>query len=286
MKHWGDFVAEGIDTHGPIVVGVDPVPSHILIAFREGAASEAEVIEAYTLFVLDSLSGHARFVKFQSAFFEAHGSAGVVVLAKCIQYAKKLGYGVILDAKRGDIGSTATAYARAYLIPNGSDLEVDCITINPYLGPDTLKPFLDCCCQFGKGVFILAKTSNPGSGWLQDKIVDGATVSEHVAALVQGEYTRNRGASGLGNVGAVVGATYLEDAQRLWALMPNTILLMPGLGPQGGDAQMVARLRKAETGTILVPVSRGLTFVDDRSISKEKYRSILVERFRNLTEQV
>jgi len=286
MKHWGDFVAENIGTHGPIVVGIDPGTSHIPSVFRTVELSEAEAMENYVAFVLESLSNQARFVKFQSAFFEAYGSAGIVVLSKSIRYAKKLGFGVILDAKRGDIGSTAAAYARAYLTPDGSDLEADCITINPYLGPDTLQPFFTCCSEFGKGVFLLAKTSNPGSGWLQDKIIDHATVSEQVAALVQAEYARNRGTSGISNVGAVVGATYFEDGARLRALMPNAIFLTPGVGPQGGDIKLVARLREAKTGAVLVPVSRGLTFIDDLSISKEEYRSVLCNRFCALTNQV
>jgi hypothetical protein len=106
MKHWGDFVAENIGTHGPIVVGIDPGTSHIPSVFRTVELSEAEAMENYVAFVLESLSNQARFVKFQSAFFEAYGSAGIVVLSKSIRYAKKLGFGVILDAKRGDIGST------------------------------------------------------------------------------------------------------------------------------------------------------------------------------------
>jgi orotidine-5'-phosphate decarboxylase len=286
MKHWGDFVAENIGTHGPIAVGIDPVASHIPGVFRTAGLSETDAMESYVAFVIESLSDQSRFVKFQSAFFEAYGSAGVVALSKSIRYAKKLGFGVILDAKRGDIGSTASAYAKAYLTPDGSDLEADCLTINPFLGPDTLEPFFACCAEFGKGAFVLAKTSNPGSGWLQDKVIDEATVSDHVAALVQAEYARNRGTSGVSNVGAVVGATYLEDGMRLRALMPNAIFLIPGIGAQGGDVKLVAALRKAESGAVLVPVSRGLTFVDDLSISKEKYRSILRDRFLGLTKQM
>jgi orotidine-5'-phosphate decarboxylase len=286
MRHWGDFVAENISTHGPIVAGVDPVSSNIPSIFGVGERSEADVIEGYVAFILDALSNHARFVKFQSAFFEACGSAGIAVLARSMQRAKGLGFGIILDVKRGDIGSTAAAYARAYLTPGGSDLEADCITINPYLGPDTLQPFFACCAQYGKGVFVLAKTSNPGAGWLQDKVVDEATISDQDAALVRAEDTRRCGASGVSNVGAVVGATYAEDGLRLRALMPNAIFLVPGTGPQGGEIKLVARLQEAKTGAVLVPVSRGLTSVDDPSISKNSYCSLLRERFFHLTSQV
>jgi orotidine-5'-phosphate decarboxylase len=286
MRHWGDFVVENISTHGPIVIGIDPVSANIPSVFRSGGRSDADAMERSVAFILDALCKHARFVKFQSAFFEAGGSAGIAVLSRSIQHARKLGFGVILDAKRGDIGSTAAAYARAYLTPDGSDLEADCITVNPYLGPDTLEPFFACCSRYGKGVLVLAKTSNPGSGWLQDKMVDQATVSDHVAILVRAEDARNCGASGVSNVGAVVGATYVEDGLRLRALMPNAIFLMPGIGPQGGDIKLIARLRESNTGAVLVPVSRGLTFVEDLSISEEGYGSLLRERFCRLTSQV
>jgi len=175
--HWGDFVAEKIKMHGELVLGIDPVFEDIPVVFKYPEKSPAEVLADYVSFLLDILSDQIGLVKFQSAFFEAFGADGIKILANGIYSAKQKGIGVILDAKRGDIGSTAAAYANSYLTPknagSNSNLEVDCLTVNPFLGPDTLTPFVECSIKYGKGLFILVKTSNPGAGWLQDKVIEG-----------------------------------------------------------------------------------------------------------------
>ena len=233
-------------------------------------------------FLLDTIAGHAGLVKFQSAFFEAWGSAGVQALAKGVAQAKAHGIGVIMDAKRGDIDSTAAAYARAYLTPalagGVSDLEADCLTVNPFLGPDTLEPLMRCAREYGKGLFVLAKTSNPGSGWLQDKTIDGTRVSDRIGELVAALARETKGASGLGAVGAVVGATYPEDGKRLRALMPDSILLAPGVGAQGASIANIRALDRPGGGGVLVPVSRGITKIADRSLSAADYADLIRKR--------
>jgi len=198
--------------------------------------------------------------------------------------------GVILDAKRGDIGSTAEAYAAAYMTPSSagsqSDLEVDCLIVNPFLGPDTLEPFVNCVRKYGKGLFVLAKTSNPGAGWLQDKAIEGTRVSDRVAELIETWAYETRGNAGIGSVGAVVGATFPEDGKRLRELMPDAVILAPGLGPQGGKAEDIQCLRRPGPSGVIVPVSRGITKVDDLDISKEAYATVIRRRISNLQESL
>lgn len=282
MAHWGDLVAEQTARYGELVVGIDPVREDVPAAFGADDPRSAKWLERYVAFVFETIAGHAGIVKFQSAFFEAWGSAGVRALAGGIAQAKAHRIGVIMDAKRGDIDSTAAAYARAYLTPAAaggvSDLEADCLTINPFLGPDTLEPLMRCVREYGKGLFVLAKTSNPGSGWLQDKTVDGARVSDRVAELVAALGRDTKGKSGLSAVGAVAGATYPEDGRRLRALMPDAILLAPGVGAQGASVDNLRVLRRAGVSGLLVPVSRGITKITDRSLSLADYATLIQKR--------
>jgi orotidine-5'-phosphate decarboxylase len=282
---WADFVGEKTRERSDLVLGIDPVLSDIPDCFKERGTSTPDAVRDYVMFLLETTADQVGFVKYQSAFFEALGAAGVAVLARSIAEAKWLGHGVILDAKRGDVGGTAAAYARAYLTPASaggfSDLEVDCMTINPFLGPETLEPFVDCAKKYGKGLFILVKTSNPGAGWLQDKEIDGSRVSDRIAQLVAGWAEETVGVSGLSSIGAVIGATYPEDGRRLRAIMPNSIFLAPGLGPQGGKADSIAALRRTDGSGVLVPVQRGITKVDDLSITKDDYAAFVRQRVQD-----
>jgi orotidine-5'-phosphate decarboxylase len=275
--HWGDLVSLKVAAYGRLVLGIDPAPEHAPLALSAGAGP---FLRRYAEVLMDAAHGLVGFVKFQSAFFEAFGSEGVSELARAIAVAKELGYAVILDAKRGDIGSTAEAYARAYLSPahaGGTDLEVDCLTVNPFLGPETMEPFVARARDFGKGLFVLVKTSNPDSGWLQDQRLNGVSVSELLAELVAGWAEATIGISGIGAVGAVVGATYPEDASRLRRLMPRSTFLSPGLGSQGGDARALASLA-TKTGPVLVSASRGIARVEDRDMPLEAYEALVRNR--------
>jgi len=280
-RSWLDLVEANVATHGEIVLGVDPVLSDVPVAFEQ-AGPGTDWLPRYLDFVLQAAKGEVGFVKFQSAFFEAHGLAGLNALAAAMKQARTAGMGVILDAKRGDIGSTAAAYARAYLTPpeagGSGDFEADCLTVNPMLGPDTLEPFLDCVRRHGKGLFVLCRTSNPGAGWLQDRMTGNRYISERLADLITSIGRDPGQSSRLSPVGAVIGATAATEGRRLRQRLPNAIILAPGLGPQGGDAAAIGALRGGRSGDLLVPVSRGLLRADDRLISLDDYGRLILAR--------
>ncbi len=281
---WVEIVKANVQAHGEIVVGIDPYLPDIPAAFeqRDGGL---DWLPRYLDFVLDVTIGEVGFVKFQSAYFEAYGLAGLSALSVAMKRARKAGLGVILDAKRGDIGSTAAAYARAYLTPidtgGSGDFEADCLTVNPMMGPDTLEPFVDCVRRYRKGLFILCRTSNPGAGWLQDRLTGNRFISDRFADLVATigkDCQRDRD---LGPIGAVIGATVAQEARRLRGLLPNSIILAPGLGPQGGDPATLCALRGGQPGDLLVPISRGLLRVEDRTLSLDEYRLRIMERLQH-----
>jgi orotidine-5'-phosphate decarboxylase len=204
--------------------------------------------------------------------------------------AKAAGLGVILDAKRGDIGATAAAYARAYLTPaeegGSGDFEADCLTVNPLMGPDTLEPFAESARRYGKGLFVLCRTSNPGAGWLQDRMAGNRLVSDRVADLIGGLGRDDGDPEGLNPIGAVIGATVPHEGRRLRTLLPRSIILAPGLGAQGGDPSSIHALRGTRRGDLLVPVSRGLTRIDDRAISPDDYRELISRRITEFKEHL
>src|SRR3954447_21841351 len=175
---WIELVERNVAKFGDLVAGIDPSLADI----PEFFGHDGQWIERFVDFMIESIEGRVGFVKFQSAYFEACGLAGLAALAAGIRKARAAGIGVILDAKRGDIGATASAYARAYLTPasagGSGDFEADCLTVNPLMGPDTLEPFVECPNRFGKGLFVLCRTSNPGAGWLQDKMTGNRPVSD------------------------------------------------------------------------------------------------------------
>ena len=201
----------------------------------------SEVIEAFLCAVLDRLDGRVAIVKPQIAFFEALGWRGLRALERVIERARERGLLVLLDAKRGDIGSTAEGYARAYLEP-ASPLAVDAITVNPYPGLDTLEPFATRAAQHGNGFFVLVKTSNPGSGDVQDRDTGGEPVYEVLArSLAELAAPLEGPATGFSSLGVVVGATHPEQAQRVRAAIPNALFLVPGYGAQGASAKDAVR---------------------------------------------
>ncbi|MFT3810865.1 MAG: orotidine-5'-phosphate decarboxylase [Micropepsaceae bacterium] len=186
-RSWVDIVEGNVARHGDLVLGIDPSLADLPDFFAQDAAGW---IGAYVDVLLDAAEGRVGFVKFQSAYFEACGLQGLTALSSGMKRARAAGMGVILDAKRGDIGATAAAYARAYLTPEAEggsgDFEADCLTINPLMGPDTLTPFVECANRHGKGLFVLCRTSNPGAGWLQDRMAGNRLVSDRLADLIAG----------------------------------------------------------------------------------------------------
>ena len=232
-----DELCEAIDRAGsPGCVGLDPVVSRLPRAVRDGAKTEADAIERFCVEVLESVVGVAGVVKPQSACFERYGSAGYAALEQTVSHAKKLGFVVILDAKRGDIGSSADHYAAG-----AASMGADWITVSPYMGPSTIEPFLDARL----GVFALCRTSNPDSDRLQTLDAGGSTVAMHTASMLAEMGAGRIGAHGLSDLGAVVGATKSgADGLALRQRMPDQFMLVPGVGAQGGTAEEVRPLAR------------------------------------------
>lgn len=284
-KTWASIIVANVLSYGEIVVGIDPYLPDVPLAFEQSNGG-TDWLPRYLDFVLNVTIGEVGFVKFQSAYFEAYGLAGLTALSLAMKRARAAGMGVILDAKRGDIGSTAAAYARAYLTPvsggGSGDFEADCLTVNPMMGPDTLEPFLDCVDSFGKGLFVLCRTSNPGAGWLQDRMTGNRFISDRLADLITAIGSGRAQDSCLSPVGAVIGTTAPQEGKRLRQLLPNAVILAPGLGPQGGDPAALNALRGSRPGDLLVPVSRGLLRTEDRSIPLSDYEALIRQRLAQL----
>lgn len=226
-----DHLVSAIDKHGSAAcVGIDPVYSKLPEPFQ--GLPEWDAIGRFSYDVLDAIQGLVPAVKPQSACFERYGSSGYGVLEGVISKARKLGFVVILDAKRGDIGSSAQHYAQG-----AADMGAHFITVSPYMGPSTIEPFLDA----GLGVFALARTSNPDSDEVQlNELADGRRVVHAISGMISKMGSAHRGTSGLSALGAVVGATKAADEMgALRELMPNQMFLVPGVGAQGGTVEDV-----------------------------------------------
>jgi orotidine-5'-phosphate decarboxylase len=225
----------------PLCVGLDPHLDRIPPLFRAGSMSPsapetARAVRDFFLALLDRLQGRVAIVKPQIAFFEQLGSPGIAALEAVLARARERDLLVLMDAKRGDIGSTAAAYRRAYLDP-GSPLSSDALTVNPYLGLDTLEPFAKGAFENGRGLFVLVRTSNPGAGALQDLEVKGAPLFEEVARLLAPMAEELRAPeTGWSSLGVVVGATWPAQSIAVRDALPHSIFLVPGYGAQGGSA--------------------------------------------------
>ena len=238
----------------PTVAGLDPKPEYVPAHIRkecydkygETLEGAAEAIYRFNCGLMDALKDIVPAVKPQSAYYERLGWRGMEVLERTIRYAKEQGLYVIADIKRGDIGSTAEAYSDGWLGKTKvgeqmlSVFDADCVTLNGYMGADSVNPFLKTCKEMDKCAFILAKTSNPGSGELQNVSAgEGDTVYGLMADLIEKWGAGTEGKYGYTMAGAVAGATYPEELQKLRARMPHTFLLVPGYGAQGGTAEDV-----------------------------------------------
>lgn len=256
-------------------VGLDPRKAQLPSPIRDAVSGDCpdQWAAAYTQFcneIIDVVSDKVPCVKPQAAFFEQLGPAGMIALGEVIAYAKAAGLLVITDGKRNDIGSTATAYADAYLgaeSPWGSDS----LTVSPYLGRDSIEPFAEVCDSREAGIFVLVKTSNPGGGLLQDRATEGQLVYQRVAELVT-ELNQDRvGENGYGSIGAVVGATYPEQLVELRQAMPTAWILIPGFGAQGGGAEDVKPGMDANGLGAIVNSSRHIIFAHSRDPYRDSF---------------
>lgn len=279
-------------TQNPTVAGLDPKLDFIPEFIKEKAFAEygetlkgaAKAILEYNKGLIDALCGIVPAVKPQAAYYEMYGPEGVKTLYKTQKYAKEKGLYVITDGKRNDIGTTMEAYAVAHLgkVKVGSNEYCpflgDALTVNGYLGSDGIMPLINICNEYDKGIFVLAKTSNPSSGELQDKHIDGVTVYETMAGMCEEWGKKLPGKYGYSGVGIVAGATYPEQIAELRAKFPNTFFLIPGYGAQGASAKDIAAAFDKNGLGGIVNSSRGIMCAykkegcDERDYAGAAYR--------------
>ena len=281
-------------TNAPIVVGLDPMLNYIPQHIQKKAFSElgetlegaAEAIWQFNKEIVDHTFDLIPAVKPQIAMYEQFGIEGLKVYKRTVDYCKEKGLVVIGDAKRGDIGSTSAAYATGHIgsVQVGSKtysgFDTDFLTVNPYLGTDGVKPFVDVCNSHDRGLFVLVKTSNPSSGEFQDKLIDGRPLYELVAEKVV-EWGNMSMDGTYSNVGAVVGATYPEMSKILRKLMPHTYFLVPGYGAQGGTAADLKHCFNEDGLGAIVNSSRGII----AAYRQEKYKQFGPEHFAEASRQ-
>lgn len=268
MNIMDKMAAAILQKQNPTAAGLDTRVEYLPEGFFKPGAnfqkSAGEAIFDFNRALIDAVADIVPAVKVQVAFYEMYGVEGMIAFKRTLDYAKQAGLIVIADVKRGDIGSTAEAYAHAFLsgTPAGEQtlpaFDSDIVTVNPYLGTDGIQPFADACAQCGKGIFVLVKTSNPSGGEFQDLIADGRPVYEHVGRMTAKWGEGLIGESGYSAVGAVVGATYPEQGERVRALLPHTFFLIPGYGAQGGTAAGIAKSFDKKGGGAIVNASRSI----------------------------
>ena len=265
---FADRLAEAVERkRTQLVVGLDPRPDLLPVELRGdahlGRRHAADACARFCRGLIDAVAPYVVAVKPQVAFFESLGADGYIALEDVCAYARTAGLLVIADAKRGDIGSTARAYASAFLEPqeDGRPALADALTANPYLGRDAAEPFLHACRRQGAGLFLVVKTSNPGGAEIQDlTLSNGKPVWQQVARLVHEWGEELVGERGLSSVGAVIGATHPRAVGEARRLMPQAVLLLPGVGAQGATPADVARAFTSGPASALVTVSRSVIY--------------------------
>lgn len=292
------LISEIRSKKSPIVVGLDPMLDMIPDFIKEKHFNDygknfravRKIIIEFNKNIINNIHDIVPAVKPQIAFYEQFGIEGLKAYRDTCEYAKKKGLLVIGDIKRGDIGSTSKAYSNAHLGFTKIDSEedrgfpVDSITLNPYLGDDCIKEFIQDVKDYDKGMFILVKTSNPTSGQLQDLITEGRSIYEVVAEMVNNWSKDLIGEQGYSSIGAVVGANYPEQAKRLRNLMPSSYFLVPGYGAQGGTAKDVINSFNNDGLGAIVNSSRGILYAYRKmnDSNHREYGEIAREEARNM----
>ena len=288
------LIAQIQQKNTPCIVGLDPaierMPTKWLqereINEQSNLAEKAEAIYQYNLMVLDAIADLVPAVKPQSAYYELFGSAGIIALEKTVRAARDRDLLVVLDVKRGDIASTATAYAKSYLPSEPArSLEADAITIVPYLGKDCLDPFFEEATKWGKGIFVCVKTSNPGASIVQEQKIDNRYLYEIIADLIKPASDKSIGTSGYSGIGAVVGATYPEAARRLRQQLPNSIFLVPGVGAQGGGQEGIKACFNPDGLGAVISSSRAIMYPHSYG-SKDSNKDTIRQAAIDLISQV
>lgn len=303
-KHFADRLINQMEAKNSVVcVGIDPIleriPAPIVAKAQESHGptliAAVEAIANFSKSIVEAVADLVPAVKLQAAYFEQFGSQGMWAFEQVANFAAEQGLIVIADVKRGDIGSTAKAYSSAYL--GATEVfgkkeainRIDAVTVNPYMGSDTILPFLDDCGEFGKGVFVLVKTSNPASGDIQGRKVDesGFSVSDLVAQLVESWGSQEVGERGYSYVGAVAGATYPAELAKLRELMPASIFLIPGYGAQGATAKDVSAAFGEDGFGALINSSRAINYAyEDSKHGAEGFMDAAREAVEKMNEEL
>jgi orotidine-5'-phosphate decarboxylase len=283
MNNFADRLTAAIRAKNSVVcVGLDPKLESLPKDITSHVSSPTQAIFEFNKAIIDIVKDDAVAVKPQSAFYEKYQTEGVKCFFDTIEYAHQAGLIVVADVKRSDIASTAEAYAEAYL----KNSSADAITVNPFLGMDSLEPFVKPCAELGKGLFILLKTSNPGSKDFQDVVMqNGKKLYELVAEKIDLLGKPLIGASGLSAIGAVVGATFPQEAKDIRKLLPHTIFLVPGYGAQGAKAADLKDYFTTNGMGAIVNASRSIIYAYKAPETKD-WQSLIKKAVREMKEEI
>lgn len=274
----------------PCIVGIDPEWSKIPECYKSKAISAPDTILQWAVDVIDAVADIVPAIKPQMAFFEVFGAEGVRVHQQVVQYAHNKGLVVVDDSKRNDIGNTARAYAYAHLAKDGP-INADFLTVSPFLGTDSIQPFIDIAVRDGKGLFVLVKTSNPSSAQISEATnAQGEKIRDWLASYVNTVGRNCVGEHGYSPIGAVVGATFPEEAKLLRKTMKNNFFLVPGFGAQGGKAKDIVYCFNDDGLGAIVSSSRGVLYhhleIADYDNSREMYTQIVKGQAQDMQKAV
>ncbi len=283
-------VKETIKKNNPCIVGLDPEWSLIPRCYKEKYMSKAEVILKWAIDIIDAVYDIVIAVKLQMAFYEVYGPEGVQTFQQIVEYAHHKNLIVIDDSKRNDIGNTARAYAYAHLASEGP-IKADFLTVSPFLGTDSIQPFVDVAASDEKGIFVLVKTSNPSSSEISEATnIQGEKISNWLAEYINKIGNARVGECGYSPIGAVVGATFPKEAVELREKMKNNYFLVPGFGAQGGSANDIVKCFNQDGLGALVNSSRGILYkyVDEEDYdgSENMYKEIVRSQAVKMQQEV